>query len=143
MRVDEKGSVGFRTILLCNCVIGGDFVKSAGDGESATKYTPLRIVCGALPPIDRPSCTLLPRSVPVTAIAIQSSRNQRNGSLVRNLFFIGQRPPSSMRKSFQLPQQYTIAYIPCPRINYYRNLCTLCKHFYKGSSTMTSSRTDC
>src|SRR5258708_11717217 len=143
MRVDERGSVGFMTTTLCNCVIGDKFMKSAGGGESATKYTPLRIVCGTLPPIDRPSCALLPRSVPVTAIATQSSRNQRNGSLVRNLFFIGQRPPSSMRKSFQFTQQYTIAYIPRPRINYYRNLCTLCRHFYTGSSTMTSSRTDC
>src|SRR5258708_2366152 len=91
MRVDERGSVGFMRRPLCNCVMGGTYLKSAGGGESATTYTPLLFVFRRRPPRDRPYCTVLPRSVPVTAIATQSSRNQRNGSFVRNLFLMGQR----------------------------------------------------
>jgi hypothetical protein len=135
--------VGFMKRPLFTSVIGDKSIEAAGGGATVKKYTPLGIVFCAVPPINDPLCSVLPRSDPVTAIPTHSRRNQRNGSFVRNLFFIGQRPPSSMRKSFQFTQQYTIAYIPCPRINYYRNLCTLCRHFYKGSSTMTSSRTDC
>jgi hypothetical protein len=107
-------------------------VEAAVGAGDATTYTPLENVFGAL----------LPRSDPATAIPTQSRRNQRNGDLVRNLFFTVQQPPSWMMEPSQHPQ-YTIICVPCPRINYYRNVCNSRRHFYKGSSTMTSSRTAC
>src|SRR5258708_8160290 len=105
-------------------------MEGAGGGAPAKKSTPLGIVFCTVPPINDPSCAVLPRSDPVTAIPTQIRRNQRNGSLVRNLFFIGQRPPSSMRKSFHFTQHYTMPYIPYPRINYYPHLSTLSPPLY-------------
>src|SRR5215467_1090654 len=94
MRVDERGSVGFTKTPPCNCVncvIGDQFLESVARGELVKKYTPLRSICGSLPSIAGPLCILLLRSHPVTVIATQSRRNQRNGSFVRNLFFMRQR----------------------------------------------------
>src|SRR3981081_2896938 len=47
----------------------------------------------------------LPTSHTATVMPIQSRRNQRNGDLIRDCFFITTEPPSLMSDTFPLPHQ--------------------------------------